>query len=264
MNLPCVEQCLWPLSLDEADECVRLSHSVAEYLEVYRALFPQDYQRSMLQITRGLAPFWPPRGQVYAPHERHFLRCVHATQFAIADMDEFFANAEERCYTVPIHPIGVDHFYLYPGHAIRKGWLLLLYLTGDVEAETVVELFGEPFEDPVQAEACSTSIVSIPLTPDGLNEEALASACRQRQGPLAGLKTALDVVCHETGNIWLDCTSEMPADDLPWETAVILDLAQQFPAAQRMMAQARSLVAWLEDDPFPHFQEVASLWNTCA
>ena len=253
----------WPLSHQAAMEFIRVAHSVVEYLETYRALFPQDYQRSMDAIAASRASLLPRRKEIYAPHEVHFLSLIHRTKFPLGDLKERLANAEQRWYFVPFDPIGWDDWYHYDLSRSDRSWLLLLYLAGEIEEETLAEHFYRPGDDPLLVERQVATIISTPWKPY-VNHDRLERACQREQGPISAFKVALDVTTHNTGNIWLDYTSDMTLDeDLCWDVATVTSLADQFPPARLMVEQAIAFIVWLEADLMPRFQEIVNIWNNC-
>ncbi len=257
-----------PVTVRDAVGYLELAQSLCEYLEVYQALFPEEYQRSLRAIGQQQSPLFPAPGKVYAPHEKRFLTLVHTTLFPLDPngIDEFFALAEERCFFVPIYPVGLDDCFferVTAGYEISQGWTLLLYLLGYIDEEGFSELFCQ-FSNPVAkayAREQAEAILALPVEREETPWPALHEACAQERGPLQGLCSALQMVEHDTGNIFLDSTSEMPPDLVPWEAGAVQELARQYQRATRISEGAWALVQWLEDDPVSRFQEVIAVWN---
>lgn len=265
LGLPHLSDCFWPLARPEAFAFLKQARSMLEYLDCYREVFPQDHQQSMTLIEQGHASFFPARSEVYASHEQRFLTCIHQTLFRLADdLDEFFLNAEERCFFIPVNPIGFDDVYLYGGYDIEPGVILLLYLMGYADEDTFVEHFvNRRGEDPARLTEQAKMILALPLAGGEMSEKDLAEACEREQGPLAGLKATLDMLAHDSGNVWLDATSEMPPDNYAWTASTLLSLASDYRLARKLAEQTSRLLTWLEADPVAHFQEVVTLWNRC-
>lgn len=269
--LPRLDDCLFPVTRRDAVAYLELAHSVCEYLTVYQMLFPKEHQRSLRAIGMHQEPLFPGPGDIYAPHEKVFLALVHTTLFPLDPngIDEFFAIAEDRCSTVPVYPIGFDDLYfeqIAAGYEVSQGWLILLYLLGNVDDEWFPTLFCQFCPNPfasVAARVQAEAILAIPVERGQTPWLPLRELCAREAGPLRGLCGALQMLEHDTGNVWLDYTSEMPFDPVPWEAEAVQELARQYQLAVQLHEQAWACVLWLEHDPVAHFQEVVALWNRC-
>src|SRR5436309_15275656 len=78
--------------------------------------------------------------------------------------------------------------------------------------------------------------------------------------PISYLPTAIQMLDHDTGNLFLDPTDDSPVDDATWTLADIELLAQHWEEAQALRAKADQLADWLAADP-ARFRKVVDAWN---
>jgi hypothetical protein len=95
-----------------------------------------------------------------------------------------------------------------------------------------------------------------------LDWEQLKSICARRATPLSFLPLALDMLDHDTGNIFLDSTDETDADPLEWSIEDMDFLIEQYKQAGVLGEKASDFLDWLTASPL-HLEEVIQLWNDC-
>jgi hypothetical protein len=67
---------------------------------------------------------------------------------------------------------------------------------------------------------------------------------------------------HDTGNIFLDPTDEMPVEPLEWSIEDMDFLIEHYQEANQIGNKATKLLDWLIASPL-HLLEVITLWNEC-
>lgn len=244
-----------PLSRQQAWEYLGLVRSVCDLLALFAELFPDQFARARAQ---GLALF-PPPGEPYSVYERRFFQLVAERLFPL-DLDYLYDDPSEdrRFYQVPVEPFGIDLSYDGEVEYYRLGWKLMFLLLGMVDAAALRgAVQGEETADEVER------ALDLYIRRGMAAGDLLQLRCEAQSGPLAFCWMAVAMADHSTGSVWLDATAEMPCDNARWEREDLLALAEQYQDALRLHTQAGAFLAWLEEDPYPHFKEVTRLWNTC-
>lgn len=250
--------CVFPKTREEAYDLLQLAQSVIQYLDVYQAFFVQDYQWTCSLIEDNKSPLFPLPGEAYAPHEVRLLEAVNAQLFPLGDLEELLADAsaENRYYTVPISPIGFDDLYddyAYELYDLDLGWQFMLYLLNRVDGTFFDGMFGE----------AGTSLFELPIEQGWVDGEILTQECHKQRAPLSFFLSALEMIEHDTTIVWLDVTTEMPCDNVPWTVDACKDLMQEYQDALQIKAKAEEFIHWIEADPIHNFSEVINLWNCC-
>jgi hypothetical protein len=233
-----------PLTFATARDCLEQYRDRANLLTLYQHYFPQEYAAS----TAGVRPA---KGAVYSTQEIEFFERVNARLFPLP-LDVFLDEYEGvRSTTLPVMTFGID-WWMDAVADLRPGWQLLLLLTGEV-AVTDVEI------DP---RFLKTYLKRMKPQPPGSRVawDAFKAACATAGEALSTLPLALEMLAHDTGNIWLDPSDEMPVMDAEWCVPDIDVLAREYQEAQQMLRQADQVLDWLEASP-THFGKVITLWN---
>src|SRR5215212_702403 len=185
------------LTFSAARECLEQYRDRANLLALYQHYFPQEYAAS----TAGVRPA---KGAVYSAQEIEFFELVNARFFPLP-LDVFLDEYEGvRSTTLPVMTLGID-WWLDSVADLRPGWQLLLLLVGEV-AVTDVE---------VDPRFLKTYAKRIKPRPPGsqIDWDDFKAACQAAGDPLTALPLALDMLDHDTGNIWLDPSDETPVMD---------------------------------------------------
>ncbi|GCE32010.1 hypothetical protein KDA_74940 [Dictyobacter alpinus] len=241
-----------PLNKYEARRFLERVRSAIDYLVVYQHYFPSEYTESMEQISQGLAPLFPLRGEAYSPHEAQLLRLIDTNLFPLSlwyVLDD--AGEDNRCYTIPVEPFGID---LSTGDDFLEmdlGWQLMFYLIGEVGEGFFQDLFGDERD----------AIFTIPIEEGKVDDAALREVCERQREPLAFFRCVIDLVANDTGTVWLDATMEMPCATADWSIETIDELIKQYAEALDMKKKSDHFMKWLEGDLIPNFTEVIRVWN---
>ena len=241
-----------PLSTHDAKRFLERARSAIDYLIVYQHYFPSEYAESMGQISLGQAHLFPLRGEAYSPHEAQLLKLMDKHLFPLPlwyVLDD--ASEENRCYTIPIEPFGID---LSTGDDLLEmdlGWQLMFYLIGEIQAGFFQDLFGDERD----------AIFALPIEPGKVADVALREVCEREIEPLAFFRCVIDLVANDTGTVWLDATMEMPCDTAEWSVETIDELVKQYGEALDIKKNSDQFMNWLEGDLVPNFTEVIRIWN---
>lgn len=242
-----------PLTFSQATGYLRgLWHS-ANLLALYRHYFPAEFATSttsdsieiLHSSSNGLTC-------LYSPKEKEFLRLVDDRLFPFY-ADQLLDEEEEREDLIYLPNFGVD-WWTNEFEELERGWQLLLFITGSVQRD-----LGLKIEDCTDQE-----IQAALLTIQGFNVkwDLLSMVCAARAEPLCFLPIALDMLEHDTGNIFLDTTDETPAEPLEWSIEDMDFLIKQYQEAATLNEKVGKLLDWLTTSPV-HLREVINLWNEC-
>lgn len=246
---------LLPESISEARVLLEIVNSSITYLNLFQYYFPAEFARSIQQQE-----LLPPPGEAYSRLELRFLKLVERHLFPLPYWVFDDRGADNRCFSVPIEPMGVASLFEYGSiedgfEQLDLGWQLLYYLDGHVTEAHFDGLFDE--------DDSARGIFTLPLDPEPMNNAVLRARCEACQEPLCYLYHAMNMLNHDTGIAWLDAVYDQPFDDVPWDRQTLDTLAEQWLAAEEIQGSVTQLLCWLEADVFNHFQEVIHLWNQC-
>ncbi len=212
-------------------------------LSLYKHCFPRQYARSSsLLLIAG--------DERYTEREFEFFRLVNQHLFPLPDdvMDDWPDN--ERSEFIPLVPMGID-------------WIENLD-----EWSLPVQVFAALV---MGADACDDILDAIgPDTPKPLsfgndhilNWKHFASLCRRAGGLMAWVPTAVEVVGHDTGILWLDITFET-LDACPmylWTLDGVNELTAEWRKAKKILDKTQAVLDWLEQNPRP-LAQVIEFWN---
>ncbi len=247
-----------PLTFTQAAAYLRGRWHSANLLRLYRHYFPVEYAAStassIVEIEHGGS-----QGLtcLYSPQEKEFVQLVEARLFPFY-ADNLLEEAEEREDVIYLPNFGVD-FWSCEFEELHPGWQLLLLICGQVERGFVsrLELTGCNTEGRLQTELLA---VMDALQGHDIRPDELETACHSKGPPLCYLPLALRILEHDTGNIYLDPTDEMPAEPLEWSVEDMDYLIEQYAEATAINEKVELLLDWLSASP-ANLREVIILWN---
>jgi hypothetical protein len=225
----------------------------ANLLALYSHYFPAEFAASTTPDNLEIM-HTSPGGLtcLYSPKEKEFLKLVDERLFPFY-ADQLLDEAEEREDLIYLPNFGVD-WWTNDLEDLDHGWQLLLFITGNLEGDSGLNL-----------ENCTDQEIKAALAtiqdhnPDWDELKAITLA---RGEPLCYLPFAFEMLGHDTGNIFLDPTDETPAEPLEWCIEDIDFLVEQFREARDLNEKVGKLLDWLTASPF-HLREVIQLWNDC-
>jgi hypothetical protein len=231
-----VEQAL--ASLQKRLDSIRL-------LALYEYYFPEEYRSSTASST-------PSGESVYSERDLEFFNLVDQRLFPF-NLDWLLEVAEEidrPGVYIPVYALGID-WWNCPFDDLRRGWQLLLLLTGEVGG---MSLWSDARYLEIAGAELRRAAEHAP------HSSHLQRVCTQASSPLCFLPLALDALSHDTGNFFWDYDEENPADDIFFCREDMDALAREFREYQAMEQKIEALLDWIEADPSGHFKEVMDLW----
>ena len=230
-----------PLSVDTALAYLSDLADAFGKLYLYQKFFPEQFA-----LSAGLP--LPQQFETYSQKELEFFKLVDQHLFDLSW--EFYQdendNGGERDNTIWVQSLGLD-WWEYEPDEIPESWLVLLFLTANFEL-TQLGLAAE-FDE-----------VLVERKKGRLNWAELERDCQLASSPLNILTEALTILDHDTGNVWLDSTSETPYDRAFWCEEDIIFLTDKFREASVSLERVEEFFDWMLAKP-ENLREVVELWN---
>lgn len=243
-----------PLTFAEATTYLRGLWNSTQLLSLYRHYFPAEFSASTASAslwaqTHDKGNSGMVKGCLYSPKELEFVRLVDEKLFPLY-VDYYLEEIEERCDIIYIPSFGID-WWQTDISDLESGWQLLLLLADHAQ----VELSWNDAEGGLELKELLAEVKDHKLNWDKF--KALSQAAGE---PLCYLPLALDMLEHNTNNIFLDPTDEIPAEPLEWCIEDIDYLTEEYRETTTISENAQKVVDWLAASPF-HFKEVLELWK---
>ena len=240
-----------PRTIDEAEEYLSWRLQTATLLWICAHYLPGKLSPSIAKAQDLLLP----------THEVVWSEGESACQQMIAwelipydeEGPELIAMEEgERTPYMQLLPMGLDHWTNGFGE-FNQGWLMLGLLDREASAD---DLAGLP---QVCKEALSHAHPYRTIT---WADEELVEACRRAGAPYDALPTAIHILDHSTGNLFLDPTYDGPlTEQFAWEYREGMEyLIGEWQQGQKMLGRAEEFTEYLAAHP-GCLRKVVDLWN---
>lgn len=242
-----------PLTFSQAANYLQSLWQSANMLALYRHYFPNEFAASTASDSNEII-YGNSKGPIclYSPKEKEFLGLVQAHLFPFYE-DFLLDEEDERRDLIYLPGFGID-WWSAEFDELEPGWQLLLFVIG--LAQTELKLGSEDLFQP-EVSAILATIVSRKL-----DWERLKTTCAEKVEPLCFLPLALDMLDHDTGNIFLDPSDEAIADPLEWSIEDMDFLIEQYREAGVLGEKVSKFMDWLTASPI-HLEEVIQIWNEC-
>lgn len=224
------------LSAQEALQRLSSLAETGQILWLYRKYFPREYARSTASVQ---VPLSSDGGCGYSEREKEFLALVDRDLFPMPDL--FFED--ERFDMLPIYPQGVD--WDEDLESLRLSLRAAMELIQGEDSplwEQWLPAKLRPLEGPRRW-------------------RKFARLCRRAGGLKARLPLLIDLVSHNTGNLWLDITWESGLQDFGWNEKDLKLLRQEWRAAQRFLQKIDPLLDRMDKHPRYWLTELVKKWN---
>ena len=187
---------------------------------LYKQFFPREYKRSQ-------APLLIEHVDSFNTRELEFFRLVNERLFPILEdvLDEWGQDSE-RDSTIPFTPMGLDWMDSLYEWTLPVQVFALMMMGDSLDGDQLAAIGpGTP-----QLTAFDGRLYAI-------DWRRFTRLCRQAGGLMELVPTALDVVGHGTGNLWLDVTYETldAVEVREWTPENVKYLARQWRKAKKLM-----------------------------
>jgi len=216
----------------------------------FRKLVPREVARDQDRLL-------PSAGHPYSEGELTCLELISETLFPFAyEHLEMAAQDEgERLANIPLYSFGIEHLSSGFGE-YNAGWTMLALLNRNITPSEATDL---------PARVLSTVVVALSkarwYSQESWSWDIFKATCAAAGSPLVALPIAIQMLDHDTGNLFLDPTDEMAVEDATWSLEDIELLTKEWKEAQDLHSQAERLTEWLAEDPARRFRKVIDVWN---
>jgi hypothetical protein len=213
-------------------------------------IFASHFARWNLRNQQQLLPD-PDAEQPWSEGELACLRLMeeHLFPFAVDYLEEIAEEEAKRLPNIPLFGLGID-LWNHDSRDPEDGWSILALLNHDLA------LRDEQVAPSVRA-ALSRAW---PYLPQTWSWEIFKATCRSVPEPLSFLWMAIQMLDHETGNLFLDPTAEDQVEDAAWTLEHLEMLARDWEEAQDFMDKSDQLAQWLLVS-HSHIERLVDLWN---
>ncbi|MBI3913762.1 MAG: hypothetical protein HY327_06200 [Chloroflexi bacterium] len=204
-------------------------------LFLYRRYFPQQFTRSTASTVIPI--HHAERG--YSERELEFFKLVDQHLFPLPEM----MFDMERLPSIPIHPQGVD--WEDEPENLRLSLRAAMALVSDDDA-MLWEAWLPPLLRPASGER---------------DWDHFAELCRHAKGLAVRFPLLIELVGHDTGNMWLDVSWETGWEDYLWGEAEMEYLKKEWRKAQRIFTQLNPLLDRMDKHPRYWLKRLVKMWN---
>lgn len=243
--LSCLRQHTFTISPKQAVEYLEIQLNSSRIISLYQHFFPAQHASSTASLYSN-------EPSIHSPLELEFLEHL-SNLIPLADFG-LDAAQEERLYSLPITPMGIQWMEDLDVESLREEWQILLPLSKEGR------YFLEAYEGSEWYEAEFGLKMQTIAHPDTIDRSSLTLL----DFPKTGLNAALALLDHETNNLWLDAYEWEEREWCEWTIENVEKLAREWKKAQVVLDEADSLIDWLSLDLPNHFQEVLKVWNSLA
>jgi len=244
---------LLPRTIEEAEDYLSRRLETATLFFVCDRHFPKVFEKRFPREWAGdQEKILPPDADT--PYSEGELLCLeliseHLFPFAYEHLEMVAQDEGERMCVIPLYSFGIDLWNEGPGD-LSSGWKMLALLNRDISAQNEV----------VPRCALSSLREARPYAREAWSWEVFRATCAAFGEPVSYLPTAIQMLDHDTGNLFLDPSDDAPVEDATWTLSDIELLAQHWKEAQSLHAKADQLADWLAADP-QRFRKVVDVWN---
>ncbi|MDJ0706532.1 MAG: hypothetical protein QNJ46_24945 [Leptolyngbyaceae cyanobacterium MO_188.B28] len=227
-----------------------------QVLHSYQTLFPSAFAASQSNP-------YPEQDDLPSDREVEFMRRIDQTLFPLSWMD--WDDCYEHLLSGPlVEPHGID-WWETSLDEFRGGWQLLMAFS-----ESIHDIWSGYEETLITYLQAAFNLSLGHMTPfERIDMIALQQLFKPQPIPIRYLPLALQVIEHDTGNVWLDaCSSDYEYsawDDqrYDWSPQTLRILAIDFRYAKLLLARCDQLADWLEVDT-KRIYFLIDLWNQAA
>jgi hypothetical protein len=244
---------LLPRTIEEAEDYLSRRLETATLFFVCDRHLPLIFERRFPgEWVADQEKILPPDADTsYSQGELKCLELIaeHLFPFAYEHLEMVAHDEGERLCVIPLYSFGID-LWNYGLGELSPGWKMLALLNRDIAPQNGI----------VPRCALTALKEARPYTREAWSWDVFRATCADCEEPLSSLPVALQMLDHDTGNLFLDPSDDAPVEDATWTLSDIELLAQHWKEAQDLRMKADQLADWLAEDP-RRFRKVVDLWN---
>lgn len=203
-------------------------------LQLYRRYFPDEFARSTASVTVPRVGGEPG----YSEREREFLRLVDEHLFPLPDL----AFGEERCASIPLYPKGIDWDDPPETYELAIRAVMALFVDQDF-----------PWLNWLPP--------ALQVKTGELDWDEFRRVCQSGKGAIRQFPLLVELVAHDTGNLWLDYSFDYEWELFEWEEAALNYLTREWQRARELIAQINRALERIDAHPRYYLTRLVRLWN---
>lgn len=221
-------------SARQAIEEIAVWQEASRLLRLYRRYFPSEFARSTAGLTIPRSRDEPG----YSERELEFLRLVDTHLFPLPDL--LFDT--ERLPSIPVYPRGVDWDDAPENLCLAIRAVMALFVEQDFP-------WSNWLPPTLHVEAGE------------LDWAKFKHLCQYGKGAVRQFPLLVELVAHDTGNLWLDTSFDCDWELFEWEEAAMNHLAREWQRACDLIAQINCALDRINAHPRYYLTRLVRLWN---
>jgi hypothetical protein len=203
-------------------------------LQLYRRYFPDEFARSTASVTIPRTGGEPG----YSEREREFLRLVDEHLFPLPDL----AFEMERCSCIPLYPKGIDWDDPPETYCLAIRAVMALFVDQDF-----------PWTNWLPR--------TLRVETGELDWDKFKHLCQYGNRAVRQFPLLIELVAHDTGNLWLDASFDCDWESFEWEEATMNYLTREWRRARDLIAQINLALERMDAHPRYYLTRLVRLWN---
>ena len=208
----------------------------ANLLQLYRRFFPEEWERSRASVAVPMEA-----GEAgYSEREMEFVRLVDERLFPLSEL----CFDSGRLPRIPIESQGIEWDDDPGGFCLTIRAVMALCM--DVDFEWAHWLPAD-----------------LPIVPGERDWNRFTELCRHGQGAVRHFPLLMQLVAHDTGNLWFDSSNDYEYELFEWDAAVMRHLAREWQQARELLPRMNGAMERIDAHPRYYLPRLVRLWN-CA
>jgi len=225
-------RCLGFTSARDAVEQLGVWADATRILQLYYRYFPDEFARSTASVTIPRSGGEPG----YSEREREFFRLVDEHLFPLCDYDV------ERLPSIPVYPKGIDWDDPPETYCLAIRAVMALFVNQDF-----------PWTNWLPP--------TLRVETGELDWDRFKRLCQYGKGTVRQFPLLVELVAHDTGNLWLDTSFDCEWEPFAWEEAALNYLTREWQRARDLIAQINRALERMDAHPRYYLARLVRLWN---
>ena len=201
-------------------------------LQLYRRYFPDEFTRSTASVTIPRIGGEPG----YSEREREFFHLVDEHLFPLCDYET------ERLPSIPVYPKGIDWDDPPETYCLAIRAVMALFVDHDF-----------PWTNWLPP--------TLHIETGELDWDKFKQVCQYGKGAVRQFPLLVELVAHDTGNLWLDYSFDYDWESFECEEAALNYLTREWQRARDLIAQINRALERMDAHPHHYLTRLVRLWN---
>lgn len=203
-------------------------------LQLYRRYFPDEFARSTAPLTIPRIGGEPG----YSEREQEFFRLVNEHLFPLPDL----AFEMERFPSIPVCAKGIDWEDPPETYGLAIHAVMALFVDQDF-----------PWTNWLPP--------TLHVETGELDWDKFKQLCQDGKGAVCQFPLLVELVAHDTGNLWLDISFDCNWESFAWEEASLNYLSREWQRARDLIARINRALEQIDAHPRYYLTWLVRLWN---